>query len=133
MQKFKGAKQEVIKATKAMHVETDETKFRKVKEFMDKFNSSSRPRFVNDALLRFVPEFQPNKVTMSVKTSINELALKQYQACSGGMKFLSIEGLMGELTNQSNSRINKSPQLDKSFYQFQVTKIPKNSHSYFMP
>ena len=98
MQKFKGAKQEVIKATKAMHVETDETKFRKVKEFMDKFNSSSRPRFVNDALLRFVPEFQPNKVTMSVKTSINELALKQYQACSGGMKFSSIEGLMGELT-----------------------------------
>ena len=97
MTPFKGARQEIIKATKAIHVETDETKFRKVKKFMENYNSSTRPRFVNGALLRFVPEFQPNKMTTTVKNSIFNLAHMQYQACSGGTKYAPIEGLMGEL------------------------------------
>ena len=98
MNPFKGAKPEVIKGTKAIHIETDETKYRVVKRFLDQFNSStSRPRFVNDSFMRFVPEYQPNKVISSVKQSIFTLANKQYHACSGGMKYTALDGFMGDM------------------------------------
>ena len=101
MNPFKGAKMDVIKGTKAIHIETDETKYRVVKRFLDQFNSStSRPRFVNDAFMRFVPEYQPNKVISSVKKSIFTLAHKQYHACAGGMKYTALDGFMGDM-NQS--------------------------------
>lgn len=105
MPTFKGATTEIIKKTRAVHIECDMDIAKHVERFLTRYNGSThdrRPRFPNGAPMRFISELQRGKLNTADTLKISMVASKQYQFVTEGLRYCALEGLMGDIDARFN-------------------------------